>query len=57
MEDLYEDSLYFFYKANLTEKVDFQHKLNSGHGINNTEKRWEPPSFYKWNEKLHIFVL
>ena len=41
MEDLSEDSFYFFYKANLIEKVDFQKKLNSAHDFNSTEERWE----------------
>ena len=39
MEDLSEDSFYFFYKANLIEKVDFQKKLNSAHDFNSTEER------------------
>ena len=40
MEELSEDSFYFFYKANLIDKLDFKKKLNSGHDINSTEERW-----------------
>ena len=41
MEELSEDSFYFFYKANLIEKLDFKKKLNSAHDFNSTEERWE----------------
>ena len=41
MEDLNEDSLYFFLKSGLLERVDFQAKLNSAHAKDDTEDRWE----------------
>ena len=39
MEDLHDDSLYFFKKANLLEKVDHKRIMNSAHDVDSTEER------------------
>ena len=39
MEDLNEDSLYFFLKSGLISRVKFNQKLNSAHSARNTEQR------------------
>ena len=40
MEDLNEDSLYFFYKSGLLSRVNFSQKLNSAHAAKSTEQRY-----------------
>ena len=40
MEDLNEDSLYFFLKSGLISRVKFNQKLNSAHSARNTEQRY-----------------
>ena len=39
MEDLNEDSLYFFHKSGLLSRVNFTQKLNSAHAAESTEER------------------
>ena len=39
MEELNEDSLYFFLKSGLLENVDFKQKLNSAHAKTDTEEK------------------
>ena len=39
MEDLNEDSLYFFLKSGLLSRLNFKQKLNSAQAEENTEKR------------------
>ena len=39
MEDLNEDSLYFFLKSGLLSRLNFKQKLNSAHAAESTEKR------------------
>ena len=39
MEDLNEDSLYFFLKSGLISRVSFNQKLNSAHSVDSTEQR------------------
>ena len=39
MEDLNEDSLYFFLKSGLISRVSFNQKLNSAHSVGSTEQR------------------
>ena len=39
MEDLNEDSLYFFLKSGLLSRVNFTQKLNSAHAAESTEER------------------
>ena len=41
MEDLNEDSLYFFLKSGLLSRLNFKQKLNSAHAAESTEKRQE----------------
>jgi len=43
MEDLNEDSLYFFYKSGLLSRVNFSQKLNSAHAAKSTEQSF-------WNQ-------
>ena len=40
MEELDQDSLYFFSTANLTTSVDYKEKLNSAHAASSTEKEF-----------------
>lgn len=40
MEELNEDSLYFFLKSGLLENVDFKQKLNSAHAKTDTEEKF-----------------
>ena len=39
MEELHDDSLYFFKKSELIEKVNFEKILNSAHDEDSTEER------------------
>jgi len=40
MEELDQDSLYFFSTANLTTSIDYKEKLNSAHAASSTEKQF-----------------
>ena len=40
MEELDQDSIYFFSKSNLTNKVEYKQKLNSAHAASSTEKKF-----------------
>ena len=40
MEELDQDSLYFFSTTNLTTSVDYKEKLNSAHAASSTEKEF-----------------
>ena len=40
MEELDQDSIYFFSKSNLTKKVKYKQKLNSAHAASSTEKKF-----------------
>ena len=40
MEELDQDSLYFFSKSNLTSRVNYKQKLNSAHAASSTEKKF-----------------
>ena len=40
MEELDQDSLYFFSTANLTSNLNYREKLNSAHAASSTEKEF-----------------
>ena len=52
MEELDQDSLYFFSKANLTTRVNYKQKLNSAHAATSTEQK-----FWREVEKDLILLL
>ena len=40
MEELDQDSIYFFSKSNLTSRINYKQKLNSAHATSSTEKQF-----------------
>ena len=40
MEELDQDSVYFFSQSNLTSRVDYKQKPNSAHAASSTEKKF-----------------
>ena len=52
MEELDQDSLYFFSKSKLTDRNKYKQKLNSAHAVSSTEK-----NLWTGVEKETIFKL
>ena len=55
MEDLNEDSLYFFLKSGLLSRVNFTQKLNSAHAAESTEERQVCKDGVYFQNLLHCF--
>ena len=52
MEELDQDSLFFFHKSNLTERINYSKKMNSAHAVSSTEKK-----FWSLVDKEMIWML